>query len=384
MRVVGPALALSLLLAIGGISVWQAWNTADHLRSEARETSEIFGRVVAALTDTTDGSDTQALLRLVEDIARTGIPLIVTDELDRPVAARNLSPQRSLEDPAIRTAMDELAAYSAPIEVPGTGRIYFGRIPATRGLSVVPILQIAMLLIAIIVGVWAFRTGIDRDRDRLWVAMARESAHQLGTPLMSARAWIDRIDRSEPDTARIAEHLSADVERLDRVAQRFERIGRPARRDRVALGATAERVAAYFEPRLPKHDHRISITVECQSAGPTVLGDQVLVMWALESIVMNAIDALAGAGGTIKITVGATGRAARITVEDDGPGVSPSARGGIFDPGVTTKTGGWGIGLALARRIVEELHGGRLDLADSSAGAKFVAEFPLDDGATES
>ncbi len=371
----GPAIALGLLVLVGSISAWQAWVTSQHLKEEARTTSRIFGQVVAALTDTTSGT-TDALLDLVTQISGTGIPLVVTDHAGTVLAGRNLPFGDRLDDPAMPSFVAELSEYSAPIVVPDVGRIFFGPIPASGRLSWLPIVQLALLLAAIGAGVWAYRAAVGRDRDRLWVAMARESAHQLGTPLMSARAWIDRLADAEGDRTKITENLLADVERLERVAQRFERIGRPARRDRVALGVLAERTAHYFEPRLPKRANLIALKVAAPSTGPMISGDPVLLGWALESLVKNSIDALSGRGGAITLSVTGEGDTAIVTVEDDGPGIDPEVRAGIFEPGVTTKKRGWGIGLALTRRIVEEVHGGRLELVETAAGAKFRAELP--------
>jgi signal transduction histidine kinase len=210
--------------------------------------------------------------------------------------------------------------------------------------------------------------------------MARESAHQLGTPLMSLTGWIAYL-RENPDTTgvELADHLQADAERLERVAKRFERIGRPARREPVGLGAVAERVVSYFRPRLPTLASPVVLALRATGPGPTALGDAVLVEWALEAVIKNAIDALSGRGGTIDVTVDAVPRTARISVRDDGPGVAPEVRANLFEPGISTKPGGWGIGLALARRIVEQQHSGRLVYrpAPNGEGTEFVLEFPL-------
>lgn len=369
----GPEIVLALVILLGGVSVWQAWNTASHLTREARESSHIYGMIIGALNDTTTGAETEALLQLVTRVRETGLPLIVTDTLGRVTAADNLPFDAPFDDPRVVAFAAGLDRSNPPLTIPGTGEIHYGALPAARHLTWLGVLQVGLLALAIAVGIWAYRTAVSRDRERLWIAMARESAHQLGTPLMSAEAWIERLREGNADPAAVGHHLAADLERLRRVAQRFERIGRPARRDSVALGALAERVAAYFEPRLPRHANPVTISVKAPTAGPMIRGDPVLLEWALEALVSNSVDALSGRGGTIELSVAGDGERAQITVVDDGPGIPPELRGRIFEPGVTTKSGGWGIGLPLARRIFEDVHGGTLELEKSSGGAAFVA-----------
>jgi signal transduction histidine kinase len=136
-------------------------------------------------------------------------------------------------------------------------------------------------------------------------------------------------------------------------------------------------VVAYFRPRLPTRAHQVTMTLSAAGPGPVVQGDPVLIEWALEAIVKNAIDALSGRGGTVHVTVdGADGRA-RITVRDDGPGIPSGRISRAFEAGVSSKPGGWGLGLPLARRIVEQQHGGRLLFFPEAPGCRFVLEFPL-------
>lgn len=377
LRRAGPEIVLALVVIFVGVSVWQVWEVASQLREQARNVSHIYARIIPAIAHPDPGAATETLFALIAEIRASGIPLIITDSTGRATAVANV-PVADLDDEvALREAIRELDRANDPIALPGAGELHFGGIPAARRLTRLTIIQFALLAAAVAVGIWAYRSAVNRHRDRLWVAMARESAHQLGTPLMSAGAWVDRLEDGSSSAPEIAHHLRGDLERLHRVAQRFERIGRPARREKVALGALAERVAVYFGPRLPRHAHAISITVDAPRAGPTIEGDSVLLEWAIESLVRNAVDALSGRGGKIAVTVWDEGECARVKVVDDGPGIPAEIRTTLFEPGVTTKSGGWGIGLALARRIVEDVHGGRLEILPSAKGTVFRAELPV-------
>jgi signal transduction histidine kinase len=171
--------------------------------------------------------------------------------------------------------------------------------------------------------------------------------------------------------------MHGDVVRLERVAHRFERIGRPPKLVPTDIGLSVETVVNYFRARVPTLANPVTLTFE-RGEGPLVVpADRVLLEWAIESLVKNAVDALAGRGGHIAVRVDrAAGGGARVRVSDDGPGIPPKLRRKIFAAGFTTKERGWGIGLPLARRIVEESHNGRLQLVPSERGAVFDLHFP--------
>src|SRR5437879_6086085 len=295
-------------------------------------------------------------------------------------ALDNAPPEIGADTAQLRAWISELDVENPPLVQPGVGTIHYGTGTAARRFASIAALEGTVLLCLALLAGWAYRSQVAAARDRLWVAMARESAHQLGTPLMSLTGWIAYL-RENPGTTgvELAEHLQADAERLERVAKRFERIGRPARREPVGLGAVAERVVSYFRPRLPTLTSPVTLALDAAGPGPTALGDPVLIEWALEAVIKNAIDALSGRGGRIDVTVDALGTAARVSVRDDGPGLSAEVRARLFEPGMSTKVGGWGIGLALARRIVEQQHGGRVSYHPGAdgAGSVFLLEFPL-------
>ena len=382
LRRAGPAALIGAALLFGALSVGYAWVVARHLRNDARETSRLLGQVFAGLNDPREGAAAAALLSLADEVRRLGIPIAVTDTSGRITALDNAPFDANASDATRRAWIAQLDLVHEPLVQPGVGTIHYGALPAARALTGLAVLQGVVFLCLLLLAAWAMRERVSAARDRLWVAMARESAHQLGTPLMSLTGWIDYL-RENPGTpgGELVGHLEADAERLERVAKRFERIGRPARREPVGLGTVAERVVTYFRPRLPTLAHSVTLTLTSPGAGPTATGDPVLIEWALEVIVKNAIDALSGRGGRIEIEVqgGGTDRAGKLSVRDDGPGVAADMQGKLFEPGTSSKTGGWGIGLALARRIVEQQHHGRVSFHPGAQGrgSVFVLEFPL-------
>jgi signal transduction histidine kinase len=380
-RRAGPAGLAVLVLVLGALSVAYAWIVAGHLREDAHATSRLMGRVFAGLNDPAPDAAAAALFDLAAQVRGLGVPIALTDTGGRVTAYDNAPFGPGADQATLRAWVERLDRTNPPLVQPGVGRVHYGALPAARRFALLAALQVAMLASLALLGVWAFRWRGESARDRLWVAMAREAAHQLGTPLMSLTGWIGYL-REHPDTSAgtLVDHLHADAERLERVAKRFERIGRPARREAVGLGAVAERVVNYFRPRLPALASPVRLDLTAPGAGPTAMGDPVLIEWALEALVKNAIDALSGRGGRILVTVeGGAGRA-RLRVRDDGPGVAPEVRSRLFEPGVSTKTGGWGLGLALARRIVETQHGGRVTHhSPTEGGTEFVAELPAVD-----
>jgi len=374
---------VGLAFLFGALSVGSAWVVARHLRDDARETSRLFGRVFGGLNDPRPDAATGALFDLAAQVRAFQMPIAVTDSAGRVTAMENAPPGLALDSANLRAWLAELDRVNPPVVEPGVGTVHYGMLPITRRLTALALLQGLVLVMLAVLAVWAYRERLGAVRDRMWVAMARESAHQLGTPLMSLTGWVARL-REHPDTpgTEVADHLQADVERLERVARRFERIGRPPRREPVGLGAVAERVVAYFRPRLPTRANPVTLTLAAAGPGPTIQGDPVLVEWAIEAIVKNAVDALSGRGGRVDVQVEAAGSVARISVRDDGPGIPAGHRAQVFEPGVSSKPGGWGLGLPLARRIVEQQHGGRLQHHPGNPGSTFVLEFPLGPGQT--
>jgi signal transduction histidine kinase len=367
---------LTLLVAF----LWYSQNVLGNLRSEAKQTASTYARVVGALSDTSSDPAARlaALADIVESLKALRVPVILTAANGAVQGWANLPfAGDTVDTPHVRAYADTLDAENAPVITPVV-TIHIGNTPLIKGMRVIPLLMVAVLGVLILSGMVMLRSESHADRERIFAGMARESAHQLGTPLSSMHGWIELLrERDDPMIAQALPHMESDIERLERVAHRFERIGRPPRRDAVDVAEVARQVVSYFSARVPTLAHPVAIRLDAAGWDLPVVGDRVLLEWAIESLVKNAIDALAGRGGSIVVGVEPVpGGGARVRVADDGPGVPRDLRRKIFSAGFSTKESGWGIGLALTRRIVEEGHGGRLLLVPSDKGAVFDIVLP--------
>ena len=375
-----PELVVGLLFALLLTSyIVFTQQVVRDLKGEGKRTSELYARVFRAQIDTTESASTQALFDLSRSIREEGVPLVVTDRAGVPTSSANIPAEIVADESRLRAYVRDLDQQNPPVVDSIVGQIHYGNPPIIRWLHIIPALQAASALVLVLAAAYIVRTRGNAERERVWAGMARESAHQLGTPLSSLSGWIELLEERGVDepTQMALTQMQADLVRLDRVAHRFERIGREPRRDTVDVAMLVERLGSYFRQRVPTLKHAVSIEVTPPESPFTVLGDAVLLEWSLEVLVKNAVDALAGRGGRIQIsTAHREGGGARVTVMDDGPGIPREVRGRIFEPGFTTKSSGWGIGLSLARRIIEENHGGTLRLASADRGTLFEIILP--------
>jgi signal transduction histidine kinase len=370
-----------LWMVVVGVIALLTWyvfymrSVVTDLRVEASRVGKMYARVYDALSDPNPDAATTALQDLSALIRESGVPIIVTDSRGAITASANLPANIQGNNARIQQYARELAGQNKPVVENGIGTVYFGNTRLVEGLRIVPALQALLIAMFIGAGIYALRTRGRADREQVWAGMARESAHQLGTPLSSMSGWIELLRDHEPDDPVVTHaltHMDGDLDRLRRVAFRFERIGRPPRREKVDVGDIVEGVATYFRARVPTLAKAVTIRSVRRGDSLIVAGDPVLLEWAIESLAKNAIDALAGRGGRVTLSAQELpeGRV-RIRVKDNGPGVPRELRKRIFDAGFSTKEKGWGIGLSLARRIITEGHDGRLLLQSGTRGATF-------------
>lgn len=247
--------------------------------------------------------------------------------------------------------------------------IYYDDSPSITQLQLLPWIELLIISMFVIIGYISFSHIKRSEQSNIWVGMAKETAHQLGTPLSSLMGWIELIRYEPKNTEQIleaADEMDRDVERLTTVAQRFSKIGSAAKTELLDLNEVIARVVHYFERRLPHLGKRISLSFEPWSEKLEAQINLDLMQWVFENLIRNAADAIERKEGTITIRAFPVRDGIQIEISDNGKGIDPKIRKDIFRPGFSTKQRGWGLGLSLAKRIVEEYHGGKIWIRESS------------------
>ena len=291
-------------------------------------------------------------------------------------------PSEAVQD-QLRTFVDSLASQRAPLKfrIPAEHYIHYGDTSLVGRISLAPFVQIGVLFLFMLVGYIGYR-NIKRSQQRsLWVGMAKETAHQLGTPLSSLSGWLEllrgevaaapRPDRDErwERVGQMIGEIQQDMRRLDQIASRFSQIGSVPELEEKDVAVVLEETIKYFRRRAPQFG-RQEIELECLGELPPVPINAELMSWAFENLCKNAIDAMDGQTGHLRIRMEILpeGRGVQVAFQDDGRGIEPEHVKRIFEPGFSTKKRGWGLGLVFVKRIVEEYHKGKISLVHSAPG----------------
>ena len=232
-----------------------------------------------------------------------------------------------------------------------------------KRLTSYPYIQLGVVLIFVFVALFALLTSKRAEQNRVWVGLSKETAHQLGTPISSLMAWVEVLKETYPNDELIPE-MGKDVRRLERVAERFSKIGSLPEPHEENLNALLERVVEYIAVRA---SNKVNIITNLPESPIKVNMCSSLFEWVIENLCKNAIDAMEGQG-RITITAFEEQDKVVVEVEDTGKGITKNRFQTVFSPGFTTKKRGWGLGLSLAKRIIEEYHKGRIFVKRSEIG----------------
>lgn len=354
-------------LVISAFSVYYtSWLTGE-LKNEEDKKMEIWAEANRLLV--TDG-DIGPSLHLVLEILRvnTTIPIIITDNNENIIWHRNISiPERNADthlNSVLEDMKKECKPVSARISDNETHYIYYNDSVLTRELRLFPIVQLLVIFVFIMVAYLAFSVARRWEQDQVWVGMARETAHQLGTPTTSLLGWVEYLNLKNVEPS-LVEEMRKDILRLQTITARFSKIGSKPDLSPEYIVDVIEKTVDYLRHR-SSHLVRFNIISDIY-ADQKVLMCRPLFEWVIENLCKNAIDAMEGEGN-IDIKIFLQKDNVAIDIADTGKGMSRTVQKTAFKPGFSTKTKGWGLGLTLVRRIIEQYHNGRIFIVESIPG----------------
>ena len=373
------------------------------VRDSTKITSKIFAEFLKTSTTAygvypTPNPEMEIIFR--EVIKNIDFPVIITDEKGIPRAWRNipidpkLVTNKMLENVDINNPPEgpvkklieitkKLDKENEPIPMLYGGKVklgtvHYGEATLVRQLKWFPVIISGVIIIFLIVGFLGFSIARRSDEEHIWVGLAKETAHQLGTPLSSLLGWIEILRKESP--REVVEGLEKDVARLQKVTNRFSSIGQPPKLKTGNINSVIKDSIDYIKGKLPILNNKITIK-ENYRAMALVQFDFDLLSWVIENLTKNAIDAIDKERGVIEIDTrdSANGKYVEVRVKDNGRGISKEMARRIFEAGYTSKKFGWGLGLAITKRIVEEYHNGRILLEDSqlNKGSTFLIYLPV-------
>jgi len=362
-RLLWKVLLLVFAVVIGLGSLIYTHDLVSRLKEEERKKAEQWAEATRRLV-TSD--DFEFLFSIIED--NTTVPVILIDQEHNIISHRNIPPAVSSDINALMRELGRMENRNEPIsiELPNgiVNYLYFRESSLLRQLRIYPYVQLAVILLFTGVAYVAFSSSRMAEQNQVWVGLSRETAHQLGTPTSSLSAWSEIISSRYPGTD-IAEELPVDVERLLRVTERFSLIGSKPKLQPADLPSLAETTAAYLRKRIAS-TAEISVLNETTNCS-AVPFNPVLLGWVIENLVKNSADAMKGSG-KIVIRLTESKHEAIIDVDDSGKGIPRKDFKTIFKPGYTTRERGWGLGLSLSKRIIEEYHKGKIFVLRSEPG----------------
>lgn len=353
------------------------WNTAvffQKFKQEERAKIEIFATAQRELSNNEDlDASVDLPLKIIKN--STDIPMILVNESGE-IEYKNLDSIKSLDPMYVNAQLQKMKSENAPIEISYNGKnkklIYYRDSDLLNKLTYYPLALILILILFLSVIYLFFSSNRAAETNKLWTGMAKETAHQIGTPLSSLLGWIAILKMEKVDDKYVSE-IEKDVHRLNTIANRFSKIGSVPELRKENIIHITKQAYNYLESRSSK---QILFTFSSEEKELFVNLNNELFGWVIENLIKNAIDAMQKKGA-LKLAITPIGKHVKITISDTGKGMHKSLFKQIFKPGFTTKKRGWGLGLSLSKRIVEDYHKGKISVQKSEIGKGTTFEILL-------
>ncbi|HLP74104.1 MAG TPA: ATP-binding protein [Bacteroidales bacterium] len=366
-KYIGKLFLLIFAVVIGMGSLIYTSYLVSKLQAQERKNVKLWAQAINRLVLAKPEQEIDTLLISIVENNNT-VPVILTDESDSIISFRNFENAKQADPVFMKKRLNRIRQKNNPIVINldkgHYNLVYYSDSTNLSLLIYYPYVQVGIIIMFIFVSSLAFRSSRKAEQNQVWVSLSKETAHQLGTPTSSLGGWIEILQQRHPDI-KITRELALDVQRLEKVTERFSRIGSKPALVRENINNIVSGAIDYLRSRTSsrvkfRHDER-------SKAGVTAPVNAALFEWVIENVSKNAIDAMEG-NGTITIMISETDKHAIIDLSDTGKGIPKSLFKKIFNPGFTTKQRGWGVGLSLAKRIIEEYHHGKIFVRASEVG----------------
>lgn len=363
-RVLFRYMFVAIALVIVLVSLAVSHSLVKKLSSEERSKIEIWAEATKEMATDTVNLNMNLMLRILT--SNKTIPVIHYDKQNDSYTSANIDLPNSDEQDFLKRKAEEYKKKHEPIiiEIDDFDQyVYYDDSYTLKQLLVYPYIQLGVLFIFITTAFFALFTTMRMEQNKLWVGLSKETAHQLGTPISSLLAWIEYLKLKETNPSVVLD-MEKDVYRLQMITDRFSKIGSAPALESRNIVEVANQTINYLEKRISKkvefHLHFPSTPIYAEVNEP-------LLSWVIENLTKNAVDAMGGKGN-IYYTITDKGKSIEIDIEDTGKGIPKSKFKAVFSPGFTTKSRGWGLGLSLAKRIIESYHGGKIYVKSSELG----------------
>ncbi len=359
---------------IGIASLMYTNQLVEKMSLEEQKKAEMLAEAWTQIVNSGENTNLDFYAGIIEN--NVNIPVIVTDTLNIILFTRNLDSVRMEKPRYVTRMLNKMKEHANPIIIPLSPSekqyLYYSKSKLLMQLIYYPYVQLGVVLLFILVAYFAFRTSRKFEQNQVWVGMSKETAHQLGTPISSLMAWLEMMKIRNGDKEMLVE-LEKDIKRLEKITERFSKIGSKPVLLKENIIAVIDTAVNYIKART---SNKIKFSLRMPSGDITVPLNTALFEWVIENLCKNAIDALHGEG-EIEIAVSDFTQVIYVDIRDTGKGIPKSMFLAIFRPGFTTKKKGWGLGLSLAKRIVEEYHDGKIFVHQSEMNKGSVIRIVL-------
>jgi len=371
---------LGIALVIGLLAYTQI--LVNQLRKDNRSIVRLYAGMIANIVQ--DENDTNLDYIFENIIQKVKFPLIQTDTDHNPQMWKNL-PESIVTKKERKKFMEAIDDHNIPISLTykddtvgeiNFGYLHYGDSAIVQKLQLWSYVQIVAIGLFIFLGFSGFSFIRNNEKKHIWVGMARETAHQLGTPVSALMGWIDWLKEHPEKIDEIVPEMEVDLQRLEQIGRRFSKMGTKSDFEEFDLSERIERIVDYLTRRLPSLGKKVELRNDIHP-GIIILANGSLLAWSIENIIRNSIDAIEREDGKVNISLRKYDDDIKIRIQDNGRGIPKKDWKNIFRPGFSTKQAGWGLGLSLSSRIIEDIHGGQLKVLDSSNVTGTILEISL-------